>query len=143
MSESERASFLRDNPPFDCKLCGEHVEFTEREYERRGVCSACANYIANHYNHAHGGRWLTWPNERHERSGKAKKKIKPGVRFRVYERDGFRCVYCGARKNLTIDHVKAESDGGAHEAGNFVTCCKTCNSKKGTKSLADFWEART
>jgi CRISPR/Cas system Type II protein with McrA/HNH and RuvC-like nuclease domain len=55
-------------------------------------------------------------------------------RQRIYQRDGFQCVYCGTHKNLTIDHVMPKSRGGANSWENMVTCCFTCNSKKGSKT---------
>jgi CRISPR/Cas system Type II protein with McrA/HNH and RuvC-like nuclease domain len=55
-------------------------------------------------------------------------------RQRIYQRDGFQCVYCGTYKNLTIDHVMPKSRGGANSWENMVTCCFTCNSKKGSKT---------
>ena len=33
-------------------------------------------------------------------------------RHNVYKRDGYRCVYCGSRDNLTLDHVLPKSRGG-------------------------------
>lgn len=144
MSDADRESFLAAYPPYTCRLCGQHFEFADAEYERlHKVCSACCECVANRWWNAHSGEWLTWPNPQRERTAKPKKKVSNAVRFKVYERDGFKCVYCGSRKELTLDHVAAESGGGATSAGNLVTACKPCNSKKGTKSLADFWEART
>lgn len=143
LSEQDREAFLRQHPPYDCLLCGRHFEYADAEYERvHHVCNPCAESVANHFWHQHSGSWLTWPNQPYVRSGKSKKKIKNNLRWRVYERDGFKCVYCGARKDLTIDHVKAEAEGGETVATNLVTACRPCNSKKHTKSLADFWETR-
>jgi len=142
LSENDRCSLLETNPPADCKLCGEHMSCTEREYERAGLCFKCAEAIANHFWHEHSGDWLTWPNQ--SRASKpAKAKIKTALRLKVYERDGFKCVYCGNRKQLTLDHVTAESRGGATAEGNLVTACKVCNSKKQTKSLSSFWEQQS
>lgn len=62
-----------------------------------------------------------------------KRPIRQGLRMRVFERDGFRCVDCGAQKDLTVDHVIPEIHNGAHEMHNFCTRCKSCNSKKGSK----------
>jgi hypothetical protein len=55
-------------------------------------------------------------------------------RERIFERDGFRCVYCAANfpaDELTIDHVEPRRKGGDGSAGNLVTCCRTCNEEKG------------
>jgi len=55
-------------------------------------------------------------------------------RARIYKRDGHKCVYCGSNKNLTIDHVLPKSRGGTNRWTNLVTCCGSCNRKKGDKT---------
>jgi 5-methylcytosine-specific restriction endonuclease McrA len=144
---------------YACRLCGWTVPFDGTGYdELMNVCSHCAGRVHNLYDRKHGGEWhmreratdedLAWwgdtrdppPRETTGNGGKAK--ISGALRFKVYERDGFKCVYCGSRKDLSLDHVAAESKGGATKAGNLVTACRSCNSKKKTKSLADFWEVR-
>jgi 5-methylcytosine-specific restriction endonuclease McrA len=55
----------------------------------------------------------------------------------VYKRDGFRCVYCNANDNLTIDHVLPKSRGGKNTWENLVTCCSKCNTKKDNKTPSE------
>lgn len=45
------------------------------------------------------------------------------------------CVYCGKKKKLTIDHVVPIDRGGTNDMDNLVPACKSCNSRKNTKSL--------
>lgn len=52
-------------------------------------------------------------------------------RQNIFRRDGFSCQYCGARHELTIDHVLPRSRGGKSSWTNLVTACKHCNNKKG------------
>lgn len=59
----------------------------------------------------------------------------PVSRKNVLRRDNHSCVYCGTTKDLTIDHVVPLSKGGAHDWGNVVTACKSCNHRKGNRSL--------
>jgi hypothetical protein len=40
-----------------------------------------------------------------------------------------RCNFCGARKNVDIDHVSGDEAEG--HAGNLLYLCRTCNTKKG------------
>lgn len=61
------------------------------------------------------------------------KKIKPN-RENLFKRDGNSCVYCDAKKNLTIDHVLPRSRGGDNTWENLVTCCIKCNGKKGDRT---------
>ena len=59
----------------------------------------------------------------------------------VFERDGFRCVYCGAvfpAEALSVDHVQPRTRGGDRSGGNLVTACGGCNTRKGHRRLADF-----
>jgi hypothetical protein len=58
-------------------------------------------------------------------------------RERIYKRDGWKCVYCESKKNLTIDHVIPKCKGGKNTWNNLVTCCNSCNSKKNDKSLEE------
>ncbi len=55
-------------------------------------------------------------------------------RERIYKRDGWRCVYCENKKNLTIDHLIPKSRGGKNTWFNLVTCCNSCNARKGDKT---------
>lgn len=52
-------------------------------------------------------------------------------------RDNFKCVYCLTNKNLTIDHLIPKSKGGKNDWLNLVTCCESCNKKKGDKTLEE------
>lgn len=58
-------------------------------------------------------------------------------RQNLYVRDKGRCQYCGAsfdQKELTYDHVIPRSRGGQTEWTNIVTCCPSCNLKKGGRT---------
>jgi len=56
-------------------------------------------------------------------------------RQNIFKRDRSRCVYCGVRNNLTIDHVVPKSAGGKDTWENLVTACQKCNAKKGSLTL--------
>lgn len=55
-------------------------------------------------------------------------------RHSILARDFHTCQYCGATRDLTIDHVQPKWSGGAHSWENLVTCCRRCNLKKGDKT---------
>lgn len=58
-------------------------------------------------------------------------------RYNMYLRDLFKCQYCDEVQDyeeLTIDHVVPRVDGGATRWDNCVTCCKSCNFNKGSKT---------
>ncbi|MBN9063006.1 MAG: HNH endonuclease [Rhizobiales bacterium 65-9] len=55
------------------------------------------------------------------------------TRFNVFLRDRFACQYCGAREDLTFDHVVPRSRGGQTTWQNVVAACSPCNLRKGDK----------
>jgi hypothetical protein len=48
------------------------------------------------------------------------------------------CWYCESEIELTIDHIKPTSLGGADTPGNITVACRSCNSSKGTKPYDEF-----
>jgi 5-methylcytosine-specific restriction endonuclease McrA len=61
--------------------------------------------------------------------------------FRVLERDGLRCVYCGSTKALSVDHVTPRSWAGSNAPRNLVAACSPCNStRKGDLDLRCYAE---
>lgn len=62
----------------------------------------------------------------------------------MYERDKYTCQYCGVilgkenKSQLTVDHVVPKLYGGLHNELNLRTSCRTCNSRRGKKSIEDF-----
>ncbi|OLC54980.1 MAG: hypothetical protein AUH85_10390 [Chloroflexi bacterium 13_1_40CM_4_68_4] len=58
------------------------------------------------------------------------------TRKEVLQRDDYSCQYCGKRAHdLTIDHVVPRHRGGQHVWENVVAACKSCNHRKGGKTL--------
>ena len=55
-------------------------------------------------------------------------------RHNVMRRDSYSCQYCGAAKNLTLDHLMPRSRGGETIWQNLVTACSRCNSRKGDRT---------
>ena len=59
------------------------------------------------------------------------------TRFNLFLRDGFRCQYCGAKGDLTFDHVVPRARGGVTSWQNVVAACSKCNLSKGSRSLVE------
>lgn len=57
------------------------------------------------------------------------------TRFNLFLRDGFSCQYCGAKGDLTFDHVVPRAAGGITSWANVVAACSPCNLRKGSQSL--------
>ncbi len=81
-------------------------------------------------------------------NGQLRKRLINQNRIKVWERDSFKCKYCGLDmlelykkwRNgeidrvqgalITIDHVIPRSKGGGWEIDNLVTACIICNNEK-------------
>lgn len=57
------------------------------------------------------------------------------TRFNLFLRDEFCCQYCGAKGDLTFDHVIPRAAGGVTSWQNVVAACSPCNLRKGSKTL--------
>lgn len=70
------------------------------------------------------------------------REIRPGLRFRVFMWDRFRCVACGrspATDMTTVlhaDHVRPVANGGKTALENLQTLCQDCNLGKGRKTVS-------
>jgi 5-methylcytosine-specific restriction endonuclease McrA len=61
----------------------------------------------------------------------------PFSRANIYARDDYTCQYCGASQpstELTFDHVIPVAQGGGKDWENIVTCCVSCNRRKGGRT---------
>ena len=55
------------------------------------------------------------------------------IRFEVFKRDGFQCMYCGRTPPdivLECDHIEPVALGGSDDTDNLVTACFDCNRGK-------------
>jgi 5-methylcytosine-specific restriction endonuclease McrA len=61
----------------------------------------------------------------------------PFSRANIYARDRHTCQYCGQvlpSGDLTFDHVVPVMQGGRKDWENIVTCCISCNRRKGGRT---------
>ena len=59
------------------------------------------------------------------------------TRANLYARDSYTCQYCGVKgpgSALTYDHMLPLARGGGTTWENIVTCCISCNRKKGGRT---------
>ena len=76
------------------------------------------------------------------------KSIKQNGIYQISEKDmtkllgAKKCFYCQeTMTTVTIDHVIPRSKGGRHAIGNLLSCCGSCNSSKGAKTIMQ-WRIR-
>jgi 5-methylcytosine-specific restriction endonuclease McrA len=79
-------------------------------------------------------------------------KVSVQRKLEVWERDGWRCRYCGCEviriehvdgerrppDAATVDHVHPRRYGGSNRPENLVTACEVCNNRKADQSIGDF-----
>ena len=69
-------------------------------------------------------------------NGKGSGWIARSMRLAIYLRDRFTCQYCGTDlhqanpREVTLDHLKPQCQGGDHKPANLVTACLSCNSRR-------------
>jgi len=76
------------------------------------------------------------------------KKLKSGevgwsgaIREYIKEREApGQCIYCGAKGDLSADHLVPRSRGGLESGDNAVLACKSCNSSRGNKGIYEWFE---
>jgi len=54
------------------------------------------------------------------------------------ERSG-ECIYCGAKTELTLEHILPVSKGGPDSPDNAIWVCQHCNSSKGDRRLYEWF----
>lgn len=72
-----------------------------------------------------------------QKSKKNTKHIGNGLRRNVYKRDNNKCLRCGSREDLSIDHIVPVIKGGVKAKFNLQTLCVPCNCWKGDR-IIDF-----
>lgn len=53
----------------------------------------------------------------------------PAISWYIKERDGEKCVDCGATGNLEVHHIIPRKDGGSDHPANLKTLCHDCHWK--------------
>jgi len=80
--------------------------------------------------------------QREQRGEADRREVRPGLRFRVFMRDRFRCVTCGRSPathlnvELHADHIQPVVSGGRTVIENLQTLCQSCNLGKGRTIMA-------
>ena len=82
---------------------------------------------------AHGGMPFDGAKQRYT-------KMPNDMRNRVLARDGHRCTQCGSTIRLEVDHIRAVSQGGRHEATNLRTLCHSCHATKTARDGHEAWK---
>lgn len=115
-----------------CRHCGERPAFYKGYGPEFGICSDCAETIANLYCLVHAGKPLTWPSE--TPAVERPKPVDQRVKWRILRRDNFTCQECGCTdRPLHVDHITARANGGSNDETNLQALCDRCNLRKGAR----------
>jgi hypothetical protein len=58
------------------------------------------------------------------------------LKSQVKSRDGNRCLCCGNRKQLQVDHISSFYSGGSNQLDNLQSLCRPCNQVKGIERIS-------
>lgn len=80
--------------------------------------------------------------ERYQSRGHVKRSnVSSGLRFKIMERDKFKCCICGRTASdgikLEIDHKMPVAKGGTNDESNLHTLCDVCNAGKSDLYVAE------
>ena len=62
--------------------------------------------------------------------------------YAICQAFNFECAYCGAKHNITMDHVVPISKGGLTILTNVIPACGSCNSSKQNKDIIEWYTAQ-
>lgn len=57
-------------------------------------------------------------------------------RYKLFERDGWKCLRCGSEYDLTVDHIVSRKAGGNSSFKNLQTLCCRCNVVKADRCIS-------
>ncbi len=72
---------------------------------------------------------------------KSQRLIDQHMAWAVFERDGYRCRYCGIKAPLTVDHIIPWSQNGATVAENLLSSCRRDNKLRGDMEYAEWLDS--
>lgn len=119
--------------------CVDEQAMTRFVVKDEAYCDGCQSYYCHEF--------LKWHPCYRKKPVSKRAGIHPKLRFQVFERDAYRCSYCGrhldaldvdAGEHLVVEHVVAIANGGTSDLTNLVTACNTCNAGKGTRHTERF-----
>jgi 5-methylcytosine-specific restriction endonuclease McrA len=110
-------------------------------------CSKCnrAFMVGEHSANYRGGIYLNNPREykrlkENQRRAKGVTYVRKEDWEEVLNKYCHKCVMCGEKEKLTIDHILPISKGGKHKKENLMPLCKSCNCKKKDRLLVKSYD---
>jgi 5-methylcytosine-specific restriction endonuclease McrA len=119
-----------------CRRCRDWLPF--EQVTKKGLCRPHENEVYRERYRA--GARLAITQRVHARKRGVAPVPRIGQEY-LLEQFEHRCAYCAAPAT-TWDHVVPVSNGGQTRPGNIVPACRSCNSSKGARNVAEWLRAR-
>lgn len=131
-----------------CKQCDQ--SFTVRRTTRVGrpktLCDVCIRTAKAAYRFTEHGKLLRRRAKARRRAMERGAEAEAVDPLAVFERDGWRCHMCRRPtprklrgsvdpRAPELDHIVTLAEGGTHTWGNLACACRSCNGRKGARSL--------
>jgi 5-methylcytosine-specific restriction endonuclease McrA len=148
-----------------CCHCKRELPKTSEHYtidrsRKDGLCNRCKScesekekrYLENNLAKTHERRKKYRDSHRDlmnlykQRSKAKKKQILSTLTIEQWEdikkEYGYKCAYCGEKKDLAQDHFIPIYSNGEHTAQNIIPVCKSCNSSKNKKDFFEWYNGK-
>ena len=76
--------------------------------------------------------------EKQRRSRASRFTQRKDIRGKIFKRDDYKCLRCGATKDLTLDHIVSVYKEGENSIDNLQTLCRSCNAGKKPEKSIDY-----
>jgi hypothetical protein len=129
-----------------CHDCGELKMQAQMStsFRKCKECDSLQSAMFRQGNPEYKSEWgISNPDKGNEYSQRRAKRIQKNGAFKIISKDWRRitnqpCGHCGAIDDIHRDHRIPISRGGRHSIGNLMPLCRTCNTRKHTKTYAEF-----
>lgn len=104
---------------------------TSRSIQRLIVKYGSIRSVKEAYNNAIKRGRVQWA---YKNNKIKRRKLNPKLRYKILQRDGFKCVLCGntaLNTTLEVDHIVKVENGGQNIEDNLRTLCHECNLGRG------------
>ena len=109
---------LSNQPNRNCLVCNTEFEVTSRMITKKYCCSDCQNKAERLFG------------DKRQTDLDYKDKIRFGNnKYKVLERDNYKCQTCGNKSQLVVHHkdLSGQSDNVNNDMDNLVTLCRRCH----------------
>lgn len=97
------------------------LPITVRQIQRKVKSYGIARTVTDSYHNAMKRNRINWA---YKKDKTTRHKINPTLRYKILQRDNFKCILCGNKELLEIDHINDSKET------NLQVLCHLCNQGK-------------